>query len=54
MGFGFAKNTAVIAVSMSVWQELENQVEGLGELHQLIPISATSLLVKQPLDKRIL
>ena len=49
MGFGFAKSTAVLAVSMSVWRDLENQAEGLGESHQLVPISAAGLLGKHPL-----
>ena len=54
MGFGFAKSTAVLAVSMSVWRDLENQAEGFGELHQLVPISAAGLLGKQPLVDRIM
>ncbi len=54
MGFGFAKSTAVLAVSMSVWRDLENQAEGLGESHQLVPISAAGLLGKQPLVDRIM
>ena len=37
------KSTAVLAVSMSVWQDLENQAEGLGKSHQLVPISAAGL-----------
>ena len=44
MGFGFAKSTAVLAVSMDVGWDLENQAEGIGESHQLVPISAAGLL----------
>ena len=54
MGFGIAKSTAVLAVSMSVGWDRENQAEGFGESHQLVPISAAGLLGKQPLVDRIM
>ena len=44
MGFGLAKSTAVLAVSMTVGRDLENQAEGFGESHQRVPISAAGLL----------
>jgi len=53
MGFGIAKSIAVLAVSMGVGRDLENQAEGFGESHQLVPISA-GLLGKQPLVDRIM
>ena len=54
MGFGFAKSTAVLAVSMGVGRALENQSEVSGESHQLVPISAAGLQGKQPLVDRIM
>ena len=54
MGSGFAKSTALLVVSMSVGWDLENQAEGFGESHQLVPISAAGLLGKQPLVDRIM
>ena len=44
MGFGLAKSTAVLAVSMSARWDLENQSEGHGVSHQSVPISAAGLL----------
>ena len=49
-----AKSTAVLAVSMSIRRDLENQAEGFGDSHQLVPISAAGLLGKQPLVDRIM
>ena len=46
MGSGIAKSTALLVVSMSVGRDLENQAEGFGESHQLVPISAAGLLGK--------
>ena len=54
MGFGFAKSTAVLVVSMNVGRDLENQAEVLAESHQVVPISAAGLLGKQPLVDRIM
>jgi len=54
MGFGIAKSTAVLAVSMNVRRDLENQSEVSGESHQTVPISAAGLLGKQPLVDRIM
>tara|TARA_Y100001956_G_scaffold16881_1_gene16518 strand:+ start:682 stop:849 length:168 start_codon:yes stop_codon:yes gene_type:complete len=55
MGFGIiAKSTAVLAVSMGVGRNLENQAEGYGDSHQLVPISAAGLLGAQPLVDRIM
>ena len=54
MGSGMAKSTAVLAVSTGVGRDLENQAEGYGESHQLVPISAAGLLGKQPLVDRIM
>ena len=44
MGFGIAKSIAVLAVSMGVGRDLENQAEGSGDSHQHVPISAAGLL----------
>ena len=54
MGFGIAKSIAVLAMSMTVRPDLENQAEGFGKSHQLVPISAAGLLGKQPLVDRIM
>ena len=54
MGFGRAKSTAVLAVSMSARSDLENQSEGYGVSHQLVPITASGLLGEQPLVDRIM
>ena len=56
MGFGIsvAKSTAVLAVSMGVGRDLENQAEGYGDSHRLVPISAAGLLGAQPLVDRIM
>ena len=54
MGFGLAKSTAVLVVSMNVGRDLENQAEGFGKSHQFVPISAAGLLGKQPLVDRIM
>ena len=54
MGFGFAKSTAVLVVSMNVGRDLENQAEGIGESHQFVPISAAGLQGEQPLVDRIM
>ena len=54
MGFGIAKSTAVLAVSMNVRRDLENHPEVFGESHRLVPISAAGLQGGQPLVDRIM
>jgi hypothetical protein len=54
MGFDRAKSTAVLAVSASARWDLENQSEGDGVSHQLVPITASGLLGEQPLVDRIM
>ncbi|OBQ36816.1 MAG: hypothetical protein AN484_25455 [Aphanizomenon flos-aquae WA102] len=44
MGFGLAKSTAVLAVSMSARWDLENQSEGYSDSRPSVPISAAGLL----------
>ena len=54
MGFGIAKSTTDLVVSMSGGWDLENQAEGSGDSHQFVPISAAGLLGQQPLVDRIM